>query len=262
MFAFETGHAQGMSPTSPLRSVAVKTPRTPGDRCALAPLIRLMRAWAYGLRTNDAYTVPGRTMSATKLPRPVRNRSSSFLGIDCPNTESTTVSPALESADLGRSGFDRPDDVNVARAAAEVARDRHANLILRRFRVALKEVDRREDDARGAETALEPMVRLERLLDRVEATALREPPDRRDRAPVGLDREHRAGLHRLPIQEDRAGATVTRVAAHVRTREPQVVSEEVDEEDPWLHGSGVLRAVHVDRDHVSAVPSRWGSLRP
>src|SRR5437773_1888711 len=51
--------------------------------------------------------------------------------------------------------LDGLDDVVVARAAAEVALELMANLVLRRLGVALDELRRRHDHARGAEPALQ-----------------------------------------------------------------------------------------------------------
>src|SRR3990170_5839455 len=106
-------------------------------------------------------------------------------------------------------------DVLVARAAAQVARDRDPDLFLRRVPVLPEELVGRQDHAGRAETALEPVVVLEGLLNRVHASVGREAFNRHNLRAVGLDGEHRAGLDRVAVHKDRARAAVARVAPHV-----------------------------------------------
>jgi len=53
------------SELTPFMSLPVKTATTPGCALAAAVSIRLMRAWACGLRTNAAYVMPGIFRSST-----------------------------------------------------------------------------------------------------------------------------------------------------------------------------------------------------
>ena len=63
--------------TSGLRSAAVNTACTPGSPSAADASMETMRARASGLRTKQACSMPGRTMSSTKVPAPVSSRVSS-----------------------------------------------------------------------------------------------------------------------------------------------------------------------------------------
>ncbi len=65
------------STTSGLRSAAVNTAWTPSSSSAADASMPTMRARAKGLRTKQACSIPGRTMSSTKVPVPVSRRSSS-----------------------------------------------------------------------------------------------------------------------------------------------------------------------------------------
>src|SRR5262245_41479430 len=68
---------------------------------------------------------------------------------------------------LGR--IERGDhDVLVAGAAAQVARDGDPHLLLGRVRIVAQELDQRGQDARRAEAALQAMVLMERLLQRMQ----------------------------------------------------------------------------------------------
>ena len=53
-------------------------------------------------------------------------------------------------------------------------------------------------------------------------------------APFGLDREHGAGLHRLAVEIDGAGAAMAGVAADMRAGDVELVAQEVDEQGSRL----------------------------
>ena len=91
----------------------------------------------------------------------------------------------------------------------------------------------------------------ERPLQRRQLAVLAgEALDGRDLGAVGLDREQHAALHRLAVEEDRAGAAVAGVAADVRARQVEVVADEVDEQLARLDLALVALAVDGDRDRV------------
>src|SRR4051794_14259132 len=79
---------------------------------------------------------------------------------------------------------DGVDDVLVPGAAADVAGDRPADLLLARVSVLLEQRLRDQHHPRRAEAALEPVLLLEPLLDRVQSVRAGEPLDRRQLAPV------------------------------------------------------------------------------
>ena len=71
---------------------------------------------------------------------------------------------------------------------------------------------------------------LERLLHRVQLAVRGQALDGGDLVAVGLDGEHRARLHRLAVEVDRARAARGRVAADVRAGQPEPLAEVVDEQ--------------------------------
>src|SRR5256712_11407855 len=236
-----------MSPTWSFRSSAVRTSRTPGRRRAFAVLIERIRACAEGLRTNFAKTVPGGSMPATKLPRPVRNRSSSLRRTDWPNTfvvwAMASPLPGPHHLTRGRDGV---DNARIPGAAADVPRDRGPNSVFRRCVFHLKELERREHDPGSAEPTLEAVVCFERFLNRMEPTVLGEALDRRDLPAVGLDREHRARFDGMAVQEDGARAAMARITANVGSREPELVPNEIHEQYARLHRTAGRPGVHSD----------------
>src|SRR5262249_37602111 len=68
----------------------------------------------------------------------------------------------------------------------------------------------------------------------------------------GLHRQHGAGLHRRPVEEDGAGPAVGGVTADVGAGQPELIAEEVHQERPRLHLVLVRLAVHRDLDRVRA----------
>src|SRR5687768_15204300 len=129
----------------------------------------------------------------------------------------------------------REDDVLIAGTAAEIPRDRHANLLRRRRRVLAQEREQRHEHSGSAEPALKPVRFAESQLQGMKRAALRPLPaaralrqtfDRRKLPAVHLGRQHETRAHGLTVQQHRAGATDTVLAADVRPREAELVSEE------------------------------------
>src|SRR3954451_3970825 len=87
------------------------------------------------------------------------------------------------------------DDVLVARAAADAAGDRGADLLLGGVRVGVQQRPRGHDHPGGAEAALERMLLVEALLDRVEHAIDLERLDRADLVALAHRGEDRAGFH-------------------------------------------------------------------
>src|SRR5262249_57602960 len=71
--------------------------------------------------------------------------------------------------------LDGLDDVDVARAAAEVARDRMPNLGLARVGILLQQRGRRHHHARCAEATLQPVLLEEALLHGAQLTVALQP---------------------------------------------------------------------------------------
>src|ERR1051326_4260457 len=151
---------------------------------------------------------------------------------------SSTVCVAITSARRRRLRgglLDRLDDVLVPGAAAEVALEAVPDLLLRQL-VAVRgdERGRRHNHARRAEAALKGMPLPERLLHRVQLAVVGETFDRRNGASVGLDGENGARLHGEPVEVHGARAALRGVAGELRTRESELVAQEVDEQGAKL----------------------------
>ena len=132
---------------------------------------------------------------------------------------------------------------------------------LARRRVAGEQVGGGEDHARCAEPALQAVMLDERALERVHLAVACKPFDRGDLAAVGLMGEDRAALHSAPVEEDGARAALARVAADVRSRQPEAVAQRVDEKRAALDLERALLAVDDERDGVRHQLGAWRACR-
>ena len=88
---------------------------------------------------------------------------------------------------------------------------------------------------RRAVAALDAVLFPQRRLHLGERAVGREPFDRGDLRTVRLGREHRASLDRHAVQQDRAGTALAGFAADLRAGQPEVFTEEVDEQPVRRH---------------------------
>src|SRR5664279_4398718 len=144
--------------------------------------------------------------------------------------------------------LDRLDDVVVAGAAADVAVEALADLLLARLRVVGEQLHRRHHHARRAEAALQAVALAKRRLHRMQLAVLGEPFDRRDGAALHLRREHRARLDRAPVHVHGAGAALRGVATDVGAGQLQGLAQELDEQRARIDRPGDGLAVDGERN--------------
>ena len=123
-----------------------------------------MRAWAWGLRNvwpsmPAALQVARVGELAEHLGRPVRPGAAS------PIPPEVGFAPSTSCAGRRQDGI---EDLLVAGAAAQVARERLPDLVVRGARVVVEQVDGRNDQARACRTRTARRRGEERLLDRVQ----------------------------------------------------------------------------------------------
>src|SRR5579884_3133973 len=128
-----------------------------------------------------------------------------------------------------RGVLDGADDLVVAGAPAQVPREPEADALLARVRFLVEQRLGRDEEAGGADAALERRVLEERLLEWVHLPRLGQPLDRRDLGPLRLDAEHEARVDETAVQDDRAGATVAVVAPLLRAGQPDHVAQALEQ---------------------------------
>ena len=159
--------------------------------------------------------------------------------------------------------LDRLDDVVIARAAAEVAREPLADLALGRVGVALEQVGRGHDHARRAVAALQAVLRVEALLERVQVGPCRPCPRSCARSAPSAWTARIVQLFtdspsRWTVQAPQLDVS----QPDVRARQPEGVAQEVHQQQPRLHLRRMQLAVdgHGDTDgvcHVRPLLSPW-----
>src|SRR5258708_38828344 len=124
----------------------------------------------------------------------------------------------------------------VCSAATEVAVEAMADLGFGRVGVVAQELIDGDDHPWRAEASLQTVLFPEGLLNRVQLTVgLGEALDGLDVGPVGLNGQDGARLYGDAVDQDRACAALGRVAADVRTRQSELLPNEIHQELSRLH---------------------------
>src|SRR6185437_11080055 len=218
------------------KSAAVITAFTPGSASAFFVLIDLIRAWACGLRLTLPHSMPGITVSAPNWARPITLSTPSGRIGRVPTTlrpsEALLIFGLLSTGCLRAHDFGGvhhgAENLVVARAAAQIAGQPIPGFFLGRIGVAVEQRLGGDDKAGGAEPALKRGMLEEFLLHRVERIAVGDALDRRDRPPLGLDREHQARAGDVAVDDDGAGAAIARAAAFLAAGQPELVAQHIE----------------------------------
>src|SRR5262245_12375580 len=254
-----------------------RTATTPGTRSASLVSTRTILACATWLRWSFAKSMRGSARSSANRVAPAHFASPSTLRGDLPISARArgARSPATICLPRGgrlaggvaRRGLDRAldrgellaaqlrggalhglEDLEVARAPAEVAREALADLVARRGRRVVEQGLRRAEEPRRAVAALGGVQIRERLLERVRSRRPREPLDRRDLAPLALEAEEQAREDRHAVDDHRARAALAQFAPVLRAREPEVLAEHLEERLVRAERDLLLLPVHADRE--------------
>src|SRR6056297_2298435 len=144
---------------------------------------------------------------------------------------------------------DRLDNVVISRAATDIALKIMPYLGFARLGILLEQRMRAHHHTRRAETALQAVMILKRLLHMVErAIGLAHPLDGGDLGPFSFARKDRTGLYRLAIHMHETGAALAGVASPMGAGETQIFPPEVNKKRPALYFSGDVLAVHSHAD--------------
>ena len=123
--------------------------------------------------------------------------------------------------------------LHVSGAATDVPRESPANLFFRWVGIVGEQREAAQHHPRRAEPALQAVLLFERLLDRMQL-ACADRLHRRQLPPIGLDRQHRAGLDRHAVEQNRAGAAMARITTDMGAGQAQPLPDEMDEQQPRL----------------------------
>ena len=101
-----------------------------------------------------------------------------------------------------------------------------------------------------AESALKRMMLLEGCLQRSEPLLHRKAFDGGDLRALRLYGEHQAGARAAPVEQNRAGPADAVLAADMRTRELQFVTQEIGKHHAHRHGPRISLAIDLEVDRA------------
>ena len=161
-------------------------------------------------------------------------------------------------ASFPRGHVHRLADLLVAGAAAEVAGESLADLLVARRGLALEQVDRRDEHPGCAEAALHGAGLDEGPLDSVELASGGERLHGSHRPAGGLDGGDEAGADDLAVEPDRAGTALALLARVLRADQAERVAEHGEKARRRGDGEFVPHAVDVEKDgchaaHLSSI---------
>src|SRR3990172_3827736 len=136
---------------------------------------------------------------------------------------------------LLRRGHNGLHDLHIAGAAAEIAGDGLSYLNLGVVGGLLQESLGHQDDAGGAEAALDGPVVYEGLLDGVKLAVLGQALNGEDVSVPGIHRQNHAGGHRLSVHEHGAGPAVPLVAPLFGAGKSYLVPDDIQKAPVGLH---------------------------
>jgi hypothetical protein len=113
-----------------------------------------------------------------------------------------------------------------------------------RARVFIEQGFGGEHDARRAEAALRAAMLDQRLLDRMELSALGHALNGQNVPAWGFLRQHEAGVDRSAVHKDRAGTAVAVAASLLGAGQAQALAQQLQERVARVGEHGVLIAVH------------------
>src|SRR5713101_5950698 len=147
-----------------------------------------------------------------------------------------------------RRRADGLENILISRTAACIPGNRLANLLFIWIPRARQQLKRGQHHSRGTVTALQAVAVRESFLDGMKFPILLQTLDGDDFGAVSLHGEHRAGLHRGAVQQNRAGPAVSCIAADVSACQIEILAQEFHQQQTGLDLARMLLAVHPYTD--------------
>src|SRR5438876_8340357 len=259
----------GRMPNGIGRSLPVSTAFTPGSARACDMSMPVMRAWGCGLRSSLAYNMRGRNRSSANLVTPVTLAVASTLRIAFPTTrraagcflrvpiQGLPRRLGLLPPHASRSQFHGLVNLQVSRAAAQVARQRLLDLVTRGSRILAEQRFRGEQEGGRTVPALRRAELGEGVLERMQRPAPCHSLDGFHAVPRARQAEHQTGKHGLAVHEHGAGAALAQLAAMLRAGETQVLAQYFEQGLVGREGDLDGLAVQLERDLHFGVGHLW-----
>src|SRR5450759_1325785 len=192
-------------------------------------------------------------MSSAYSARPRALSVPSFFGVCRPMTAYSVRSGAFMSVptlvlELAGRVLDGLDDLDVTRAAAQMADHSCADIVLAWIWIFVQQRLSGEDEARRAKSALYAALLHERFLDLIENTTFGETFDRLDVLALRLHGEIEAGVDRLAVDENRASAESTFLAGALGPGQGETFPQHFEKRAPRRDENIVSFAINTQGD--------------
>src|SRR5919198_2622343 len=199
---------------------------------------------------------------ATNAALPRRARSSASRSLVTFSYENGCMTGLSHAA---ARGLNRPDDVRIRTAAAQVSAHLLPHVIVGRSARFVEQRCRRHDLTGGAVSALEGIVLDERVLHRVEHAVAFQTFDGDDIVAFVHHRKRETRQHAAPVDEDRTCAALTVIAALLGSKELQLLAQHVEQRRTDIEIERDAFAVHAQAGRASddaGGQSGFGDRRP
>src|SRR5437588_4840487 len=234
----------GRMPNFTGRSSPVMTASTPGSaRARLVSTLRI-RACGCGLRRIRPYTIRGGARSSANFVCPLTLAKASGLVSDLPMMDRSSAT----SRTSRRGQLDRLEDLDVAGATAENARQRVFDGLARRVGVAVEQRHGGKQHRRRAIPALRGAELGEGDLKGMRIAAPCHAFDRHDVAALQVEGHRQAGEVRFAIDQHTAGRALAQLAAMFGAGESQVFAKNFEQRLVWQHHDRHVLAVDPQAD--------------
>src|SRR5881394_1827546 len=245
----------GRIPNGIGRSFPVSTACTPSSARAALASIDTTRACGCVARSSLQYSMRGNARSSANLVVPVTFATASILRRAVPIMRRSDGLRAIErltrwfralSTHPCRSELDRFIDLDVARAAAEIARQRVLDFVACGLGIAGEQGLGGQQKCRRAISALGSAQIGKRLLQGMQLPGARHPLDCSDTVTRACKAEHETGQHRRSIEQHGTGPAFSQLAAVLGAGEPEIFAQHFEQR--LVRREGDLRALAVDRE--------------
>src|SRR5439155_10506448 len=227
------------------------TPRPTGSRSVAASAAATPAKAPEKKQSSENQSSPSPSSSARRAARTIPSG-----GIWLPRTTPTGGRSGTGFPQLVGRGKDGLNDLLVARAAAEIAGQCEAYLVLGGLAPLGQQRRGRHQHARRTEPALDPAGLDERALEGMRLPVAGQALHRGHLAAVRLESEKRAGVQRPAVEQDHAGSALRVVAALLRARQPDFATQHGEERASARDSERVADAVHGQRQGIRQARAR------
>src|SRR6266849_4764199 len=138
-------------------------------------------------------------------------------------------SRTLLVSDLEHCGFNRFENLKIARAPAQVSGDCFTNLIASRVRILIQQSLRRHQNCRRAVATLRRSEIGESILQWMKVSIFSEALDCQNLLSTAFERQHETGKHGLAVQQNGASPAFSQFTAVLRAGVTEILAQDLQQ---------------------------------